>query len=624
MEGLRWSFDLRDRVSGPARRSTKALRDTRKALRDLQRDVDVFDRRGAGAGRFALDIRGVQRSTRTAARGMDGFGTNVLAAVGGALALASVLQRVASVVADIVVGVGRIVAGFAQGVIEAGAFSSRLEFSLEHVTGSRDQAHQIISEARELADLLGTSRQETMGAISDLMVRGFSQGEATTIFQGLADLQTLSPEPVDVSRIVLAMGQIRNAGHLQGDELRQLQESGLPLDAVREAMARRMGVEVGELNDLQRAGRIDADTAITSILEGIQTRGGGGPLGSLRQEFSNTLPGLFERLQHAPANFFDEIASRGMSSFGALREVVAGLVELLDPTSETFQNAVDILGLGFEIIIELLRTTWEIGRAVFEGLFGEIASDGDPLETIRKGLIEFRTWLVELRSSENLQTFQTIAMWVVRIGEFLWPVVRGLGVLVLAVVALGAVLTAITLGPFLLVGGLIVAALGFAADAIARLIGALPGLWATFTATIGQFALSAVQWGRDIVDGLVRGVRERLASVAQVAGSIGTTVRSTVASVLDMHSPSQVMRELGEMTGAGFALGLGDSMPDITPSLGVDAPSLSRGGINVGGVHIEMHIASGDPQSIEDSVRRILLPQLEAAFEGLALEDGTA
>jgi tape measure domain-containing protein len=617
METLRWMFELRDRVSGPARSATRSLRETREAMTELNAAGAALGG-GSFGGSFFPDARRMTSQTRSATSAMGGFHVGALAAVTAVVALGSVLRSALSVVGDIAAGVADIVSRFTQAVAEAGMFTGRLEFSLTRITGSRDRASQIISEARELADVLGTPLQETMSSITDLMVRGFNQREATTIFQGLSDLQTLSPEPVDVSRIVLAIGQIRNAGHLQGDELRQLQESGLPLDAVREAMARRLGVETDALADLQRAGRIDSDTAIASILEGIQSRGGGGPLGSLRQEFSQTLPGLIERLRDAPTRLFDAIASRGSSSFGGLRDMVASIVELLDPSSELFQNAVDILSLGFEVIVELLRTAWEIGRAFFEGLFGA-AAEADPITSLREGLIELREGLVELRSSGTLDTVRETAAGMLEFGRAIWPALRGLGMLAVAVGVFLAVALAIPTATALLAGAV--------ADMGVRVLGHVIALERAFRETLGGLAGRAVTWGRDIVAGLIGGIREGLARVRDTAGEIGQTVRGAVESVLGIESPSRVMQELGAMTGAGFQIGLDESMPDVNGSLAVAAPALGGAAsrvINVGGVHIEMHIASGDPQSIEDTVRRILLPELEAAFEGLALEGGLA
>ena len=48
-----------------------------------------------------------------------------------------------------------------------------------------------------------------------------------------------------------------------------------------------------------------------------------------------------------------------------------------------------------------------------------------------------------------------------------------------------------------------------------------------------------------------------------VARSIASAVTSTIKSALSIASPSKVTRRLGAYTAEGFALGIGDMLPDV-------------------------------------------------------------
>lgn len=604
---LRWAFELRDRMSGPARSMARNLRAVNDELRTGQRaSASAYDRRTLG--RADISLRGVARGTRAGSAGMTAMGARAFVAVGAVLALAQGLRTALSVTIDLARAAADLAQRFGEAVIQAGMFRQRAEFGLTRILGSPGAARGFLDEARQLSEFLGTDLHDSISAIQDLLVRGFSQREATTIFSALSDLQGLSPTPVDVGRIVLAIGQIRNAGHLQGDELRQLQESGLPLDAVRRAMARNFGVDESQLAGMQAAGQLDSARVIRSILEGIQERGGGGALGSLSREFSQTLPGQLARLQQWPARFFDAVAGGSERSFGGLRDLLVRINALLDPAGATFQRIVEIASTGFDVLIEVLRTAWEVGTAFFQGLFGEATRASDPMQTFRDVATSIRETLVEWRSSGSLDSVRSFGRHLVEVGRALWPVIRGLLIFTAAVAAVVAIavawVSAIGALAFALVGGFL-AAVGLITDAVVQLG---PRAW---------------QWGVDLVQGLIGGITSMLAPLQATASMLGSTVTGAVTRTLGIASPSRVMRELGEYTVLGFEQGLGGG-----PSIGVGLPTLgsvaARGaGLSVGTLlHVEVH--GGDSQGLEERIRQTVLPELEGAFEQLAREAGLA
>jgi TP901 family phage tail tape measure protein len=76
----------------------------------------------------------------------------------------------------------------------------------------------------------------------------------------------------------------------------------------------------------------------------------------------------------------------------------------------------------------------------------------------------------------------------------------------------------------------------------------------------GAFASGALTLledaGRNIVQGLINGIKSMAGAVMSAIGSIGAGIKGAFASVLHIASPSRVTYELGVMTGQGLAEGL--------------------------------------------------------------------
>ena len=75
--------------------------------------------------------------------------------------------------------------------------------------------------------------------------------------------------------------------------------------------------------------------------------------------------------------------------------------------------------------------------------------------------------------------------------------------------------------------------------------------------------INLAQVGRDMIQGLINGIK---AMGSKVAGAIGSVVNSAVSSakkLLGIKSPSRVFRQIGDDTGEGLVLGLKDKESDV-------------------------------------------------------------
>lgn len=87
--------------------------------------------------------------------------------------------------------------------------------------------------------------------------------------------------------------------------------------------------------------------------------------------------------------------------------------------------------------------------------------------------------------------------------------------------------------------------------------------------------------GKNIISGLINGIKSMVGNVASAIGGIASTVTGGVKSALGIKSPSKVMMGLGEDTGEGFAVGLANSMKSVSDQ--TKKLSSAPTGINAGG-----------------------------------------
>ncbi|WP_432481021.1 phage tail tape measure protein [Moraxella sp. ZY200743] len=75
-----------------------------------------------------------------------------------------------------------------------------------------------------------------------------------------------------------------------------------------------------------------------------------------------------------------------------------------------------------------------------------------------------------------------------------------------------------------------------------------------------------LQMGRDAIQGLINGMSEKITAAVNKAQEIAGKVIGAVKSAFDIHSPSRVMKSLGEWVSEGLALGIDHKAPMVEKS----------------------------------------------------------
>jgi|TARA_R100000030_G_scaffold23240_1_gene16720 tape measure domain-containing protein len=211
----------------------------------------VLDRINGAAKRLDQGVRGATQKVRKSFAGIQGQ----------AVKLQSVFVSL---------GAAAAVKGFAQAGIEADRTAKRLKF-LGDQFGETAKLQEFSAEAAKRFTL---GQTDAANAVADLFGRlrpmGVSMEDIETVFNGVnVAAKQMSLSTADVEGVMLQLSQALGSGKLQGDEFRSIMER---LPKIGQAVAKSMGVTVGELKNLSSQGKLTTEEIIKA-LKGIEDQG---------------------------------------------------------------------------------------------------------------------------------------------------------------------------------------------------------------------------------------------------------------------------------------------------------------------------------------------------------------
>lgn len=284
------------RLDTAAKKGTEGVKGTSAAAGELQ---NVLGNLGSRAG-----------AVGSALSGMGAAGLAAGAAMGG---LAVGLTRVATAGDEMVAALGRIRAA----------------------TGSIESARDVYEQLYRLSLQTGQSVAESAGQFARFSIAtkeiGATNAQAVKlveIMQKAASIGGASTQ--EASAAALQLGQALASGVLQGEELRSLLEN-MPNLAV--ALARELGVGIGQLRKMGSEGELTADKVLPAILRGAE---------EINREYDRmpvTMSRAFDQLTVAAGGFaavLDEALGISRSIAAALQSaagILNGLRDRVAPTA---------------------------------------------------------------------------------------------------------------------------------------------------------------------------------------------------------------------------------------------------------------------------------------------------
>jgi len=363
--------DEQTRLQGQASGVVTALRKQKEeaaALAGRLAESDAAVRRFNKSGRNAAEVLEKYRAktaeaaaaqdeaNASADRGVDLFGRlrGVLASLGVALGLREAARGVGS-------------------ILEVGDAAEKTRIKLEALYGSAEAGNKAFDELKQLAEQNGQAMQDTIDAAAKL--KGFGIEPLNGSLQSLIDQNAkLGGSQEMLNGIIRAVGQAWAKQKLQGEEILQLVERGVP---VWDLLAQTTGKNVQELQKLSEQGKLGRDV-IAALLNEIGKSSEGQAARGL-----STLSSLVTQAKNAFANFLQEVSDAGvldyfkgqlsalneevkrLASDGTLRDYAVSVRNAIVGTAEAIKGALTFVRDYSGALIQLAKAYAAIKVAPF-------------------------------------------------------------------------------------------------------------------------------------------------------------------------------------------------------------------------------------------------------------------
>lgn len=197
--------------------------------------------------------------------------------------------------------------------------------SIQTLTGSAQQAKQIISELQALGAVTPFTSTELIDAAKRLQAFGVEAKNVVATTRRLADVSGATG--AELQGLVTAYGQVQAKGRLQGEELLQFQERGIALQG---ELRKMYGMTGEEFQKALSKGQISAQAVEVAIVR-LTEKGGKYANGAIAQ--SDTLAGKFSTLQDG----IDQVARAvGTSLTPALKGALDVAIDLVTRMGQAF------------------------------------------------------------------------------------------------------------------------------------------------------------------------------------------------------------------------------------------------------------------------------------------------
>ncbi|MBR0576748.1 hypothetical protein KCG48_10430 [Proteiniclasticum sp. BAD-10] len=93
-------------------------------------------------------------------------------------------------------------------------------------------------------------------------------------------------------------------------------------------------------------------------------------------------------------------------------------------------------------------------------------------------------------------------------------------------------------------------------NAFSGVLNGIKNIWTNVTSFLAGLPGKMLEFGKDIINGLVNGIKAKITAVTDAVKNIANSITGKIKSILGIHSPAQELIYLGEDTGEGFAVGI--------------------------------------------------------------------
>jgi tape measure domain-containing protein len=147
------------------------------------------------------------------------------------------------------------------------------QVAFETMLGSAQKAQSFLAELQAFAAATPFEFPGLISSAQKLLAMGFAAEEVIPMLTNIGDATAaLGGSPELLGRITTVLGQMKQKGKVQAEEMLQLAESGIP---AWEFLSKKLGVDIPTAMKMVSDGAVTADVAISALLGGMQTKFGG-------------------------------------------------------------------------------------------------------------------------------------------------------------------------------------------------------------------------------------------------------------------------------------------------------------------------------------------------------------
>lgn len=332
-------------------------------------------------------------------------------------------------------GLGSVMAGIGAsaavgGFVKAGIEADRTRKTIKALADQYGETSRLTKFATDAANRFGLGQTASAKAVADLYGRlrpmGVSLNDIQKTFIGVNNAAAkMNLTAADTDGVMLQLSQAMGSGALQGDELRSVMER---LPAVGQAIAKVMGVTVGEIKQLGADGKITTDIIVKAMDE----------LGKMQPP----APDAYRLFQKAMADLNTTIGEQLLPIFTPLVQKLGELVAKFQELGVGATIAQALLPLG-QVLLSLLDAFLNLNPGIQKViiqvgvLVGAFALIAAPLGFVIAGIGSLMSAVGTLAGVlGGLKIIGTITAALTAMGPVIGVVVgvlKGLGAAVLAV-----------------------------------------------------------------------------------------------------------------------------------------------------------------------------------------------
>lgn len=582
MDALEVLLKLRDEMTSPAQKAAMALKSVNAQIKEIEKATKASEAAQVKAWKkYNADV---EKATKAAMKAKREMAANAKEASGFGAAMEALGPYAQAAAVGLTAVGGAIVGGLAMSA-KANEFRDDTIDALSLVLESSDEAEKTFEQIQKISKLSKFTQEEMSQKAFELLNVGVSKDQLEPTLKALSDVAQVGPKGA-AEKVQAVIERSVATGKFQINP-KQLVAAGVQSEKLYATIAKNMGVGNEQVKAMLKNGQISADVGIKALNETIEGKIGGIAAKQL-MDFDTQFKNLKDNFI---TMFMGDASSKAMEGFKK------GLAELF-----SFMDKDTAVGKVFHAAItQGMTKIWQLAQAA--------------LPYIKKGFLQ-------------------IAIGVLQFYLFMKPTIQRITDLFASWKESGKLQIALDV-----LGGLVKMLGGY----IWFVVNAWVGFFTIVTSIIDrvQFQFTAlVEWiksvftgGADIasnfVQGFIDGIMGSIQRVKDAVGNIANAAKDGISNVLQIHSPSKVMQELGGYTAEGFQIGMQQADIPNTMAAMVN-PSNASGGagggsgstsnsVDVGGMAININ-------GVKDAVQlqNILPGMLATAFEDIALQLGAA